>query len=337
MDEWLRNLLFKRCKMGRYSFDFLEALLAVCITGVGYLLRTPFDTGLPYWPYLLVEWYLSLASAILIWRCTKSRKKTIGTYAILLILPTIIADGTILRGNACIGALLFVSALLFLTQQKQWLFVLTLAALLLWSVKYAGILFACMTLWQSRRLKAEQLLVLAAAGGARFVYTYRIWLNAGYTLVTFHWPNIYEIVGKKAVTGQLVDPISMIGLFLTLGLMVLTVYLFSLGDLKPDNAVLLRLFLFFGLAVGYFLPYMDQSYGYLYCVLSVLYFMLIPREFPVPMLLQIIAYMGYQECFNEISMMPMPVFAILQFLVITWLGIQLLQEAGVLTLCRQRN
>lgn len=345
LDQWLRDLLFRNFCMGKASFDFLEGLLAVCITAVGYLLRTPFADGLPRWPYLLAEWYLCVAAAVFVWNGTHSRKKALGTYAIFAILPVIVADGTILRGNACIGALLFVCALLFLQlssgRGRTWLFTLTAAGLLLWSVKYAGILPACAVLWQSRRLKTEQLLVLLGAGAARFVHAYRAWFGAGYTLATFHWPNIYEIVGKEAVQGQIVDPVSVTGLFLTLGLTVILLYLISMGAEKESlkDEKLLRLFLFFGLLAGYFLPYMDQSYGYLYCILAILYFMLAPGEFPVPMLLQIITFAGYQECLNGESRMPMSVFAVIQFLIILQLGVQLLKDAGVwsLNLWRQKN
>lgn len=352
-DAMLRKLLFTEFRLGVLSFDFLEALLAVCITGAGCLLRTPFETGLPHWPYLLAEWYLAFAGAVLIWRYTKSRKKAIGTYSILLILPSVIADGTILRSNACIGALLVICALLFLEYEKKWLFTAVTAALLLWSVKYIGILFACMVLWQNKKLKDSQLLQLFGAGGARFAYAYYAWLNADYTLVTFHWPNIYEIVGTASVQGQLIDPIAAVGLFLTLGLMTMTVWLFGQGKLcgreetdgksgisyggESDSAVLLRLFLFFGLAAGYFLPYMDQSYGYVFCILAVLYMMPTPGEFLIPVLLQIVTFAGYQECFNGESMMPMAVFSAIQFLILAYLGTRLLQEAGVLKLCRQKN
>lgn len=342
VDNLLRGLLFQRFRIGKYEFEFLEGLLAAGITIVGYLLRTPFETGLPHWLYLLAEWYLAAAAAVLVWRYTASRKKALGTYSILVILPVVIAEGTILRGNACVGALLFVCALLFLGQgqagrRNQWLFTLVTAALLLWSVRYIGLLFACMVLWQCRRLRAEQLLVLLAAGSARFVHAYQMWLKAGYTLVTFHWPNIYEIVGKEAVQGQLIDPLALVGLFLTLGLMTFAVYLFCLGTWNVNGETVFRLFLFFGLAAGYFLPYMDQSFGYLYCILAVLYFMLASREFLVPMLLQMVAYAGYQECFHGESMMPMAVFSAIQFLIIVWLGLQLLEDAGVLRLCRRKS
>ena len=343
VDDLLRGLLFRRFQLGAVSFDFLEGLLAVCITGTAYLLRTPFlGTGFPHWTYVLAEWYLALAAAALIRHLTGSRKKTLLTYGILLILPVTVAEGTILGGNACVGALLFVCALLFLVQsggrQTTWMFTLVTAGLLLWSVRYAGLLPGCVVLWQSRRLKTEQLLLLLTAGGARLFAAYRAWLSAGYTLVTFHWPNVYEIVGKEAVQGQLIDPLALVGLFLAGGLCVLFLYLISMGKMEPEGEKLLRLFLFCGLFAGYFLPYMDQSYGYLPCVLAILYVMLVLGQFLVPVFLQIAAFAGYQECFNGESMMSMAVFAVLQFLVILWLGAGLLRDAGMGSyLWKQKN
>lgn len=337
VDDMLRSLLFRRFRMGRLQFDFLEALLAVCITGTAYMIRTPFEYGPPHWTYLIAEWYLALAAAVLVFRYTAGRKRALLTYAVLLILPTGVAEGTILRGNACVGALLFICALLFLEDGRRWLFTLAAAVLLLWSVRYAGLLAACAVLWQKEELKTEQLLCLLAAGGARIAAAYRAYLQAGYTLTTFHWPNIYEIVGRESIQGQLINPIALVGLFLTAGLLVLALWLFRMGTMRHERAFLIRLFLFFGLAAAYFLPYMDQSCGYLFCVLAVVYFMLEPKEFPVPMLLQIVAYAGYQECFNGESMMPMALFAAIQFLVMAYLGVRLLQEMGVIRLWKEKS
>jgi hypothetical protein len=339
VDNWLRNLLFTRFRIGKISFDFLEGLLAVCITGVGFLLRTPFENGMPSWPYLLVEWYLAIASAALVAWCGAGRRRVLGIYGILLILPTMIADGTLLREDQCVGALLLISALLFWKLQKSWLSALTLCALLLLDVKYIGILPFVLVLWQKEKVRSEQMLLLLAAGAARFGYSYRLWLRAGYTLTTFHWPNIYEIVGVEAVQGQLIDPIALVGLFLSLGLLVLLVWLASwrkwkgLERIGETDADTIRVLLFFLLVCGYFLPYMDQGYGYLPCIVSVIYVMLVPKEFPVAFALQIVTFAGYQECLNGESMMPMVVFAVLQFLVIAWLALQIfdldLWKAGI--------
>lgn len=354
VDQMLRDLLFRRFRVGPVSFDFLEGLLAVCITLTGCMLRTPFEAGLPHWTMLLAEWYLAAAGAVLVWRFTGGRKRTLLAYGILLLLPSTVAEGTILRGTAGAGALFFLCALLFLGQRegetRPWLFTFVTAGLLLWSVRYLGLLFACMVLWQRRRLNAEQILLLLIAAGARFVYSYRIWFSAGYTLLTFHWPNIYEIVGREAAEGQLIDPAAYTGLFLTLGLMTILLWLFGQGARSHDGeakepsetgrkegVMLLRLFLFFGLLANYFLPYMDQSAGCLYGVLAVLYAMLSPKEFPAAVLLQIVIYVGYQENFRQSSMMPMPLFAAVQFLVIVWLGLRALEDTGVQILCRRRS
>lgn len=337
MDEMLRELLFHRFRLKKYSFDFLEGLLAVCVTGVGFMLRTSFGAGLPRLVYLFAEWYLAFVCAVLVFRWTSSGRKALLTYGILWILPTAAADGAILRGNACIGTLLFVCALLFFQKRQKWLFTIAMAVLLFWSVKYFGLLFACVVLWQKKELKLEQLLLLLAAGGLRFVYTYRLWFGAGYTLTTFHWPNVYEIVGREAIRGQWVDPIAVVGLGVALGVLLITVYLFRFGELKLRRAALLRVFLFFGLLAGFFLPYMDQTFGYLFCVLGVVYFVLEPGQFLVPMLLQVVTFAGYQECVNGESMMPMTFFAAAQFLVIAFLSAQIFQEMGMIRLWNRKN
>ena len=41
MDDFLRDFIVKKWKIGRFTFTFLDALLAVCITGTGIFLRLP--------------------------------------------------------------------------------------------------------------------------------------------------------------------------------------------------------------------------------------------------------------------------------------------------------
>ena len=176
-------------------------------------------------------------------------------------------------------------------------------------------------------------------------------------MTTFHWPNIYEIVGREAMQGQLFDPVATVGCFVAVGLLLLGVWVFCQGEWKLTKAVdetsedaatrkngaeiqmlpVLRLLLFFGLAAGYFLPYMDQTYGYLFCVLAVILVLVEPKEFLLAAALQIVTFAGYQECVNGESMMPMWVFAVLQLLVLMYLCVKLLKEAKVVDLCVRKN
>ncbi len=214
-----------------------------------------------------------------------------------------------------------------------------------------------MVLWKYKGLRFEQLAVLLVTGTARFVYSFHAWFGAGYTLTTFHWANIYEIVGREAMQGQLFDPVATVGCFVAVGILLLGVWVFCQGEWKLTQTVdetsgdvsarrngaeiqmlpVLRLLLFFGLAAGYFLPYMDQAYGYLFCVLAVILVLVEPKEFFLAAALQIVTFAGYQECVNGESMMPMWVFAVLQLLVLMYLGVKLLKEAKVVDLCVRKN
>lgn len=339
VDNFLRELIFRKFHIAGMTFDFLEALLAVCITGVGLALRTAFpDSGMPHPLYLLAEWYLAVAGAVLVYRMTGNGRKSLLTYSVLTILPTIVADGTILRNNACVGALLAVSALLFLESGCGWLFSVVLSAALLLHVRYVGLLAVCMLLWQMKKLNNLQLVLPVMAAAARFVYSYRAWMGAGYTLTTFHWPNIYEIIGNTSMQGQLMEPLSTVGLFLTLGLLVLGVWVFSQGKWDDQKfSVIPELMLFFGLAAAYFLPYMDQTAGYLFCILAVVLAFAEPKWFLVPVALQIVTFAGYQEAVNGESMMSIWVFSVMQLAVLACLAVHLLKVAKVVDLCSRRN
>ena len=94
-----------------------------------------------------------------------------------------------------------------------------------------------MVLWKYKGLRFEQLFVLLLTGTARFVYSFHAWFGAGYTLTTFHWANIYEIVGREAMQGQLFDPVATVGCFVAVGILLLGVWVFCQGEWKLTQTV----------------------------------------------------------------------------------------------------
>ena len=94
-DDFLRTLLFRKFCVGKVKFDFMEALLAVCITGVGFALRTAFpDSGMPDMRMLMEEWYLAVCAGVLVKRMTGRVRRGLYAYGILMILPTIVEVST---------------------------------------------------------------------------------------------------------------------------------------------------------------------------------------------------------------------------------------------------
>lgn len=339
VDNFLRELLFRKFRIAGMTFDFLEALLAVCITGVGLVLRTSFpDSGMPHPLYLLAEWYLAVAGAVLVHQITGNGRKSLLTYSVLLILPTVIADGTILRNNACVGALLIVSALLFLENGCGWLFSVVLSAALLLHVRYVGLLAVCMLLWQMRKLNNLQLVLPVMAAAARFVYSYRAWMGAGYTLTTFHWPNIYEIIGNTSMQGQSFEPACHgrpFPDFWTSGDRCVGIFPEQMGrtEVSHDSGTDVVLWP----CCRIFPALYGQTAGYLFCVLAVMFAFTEPKWFLVPVFLQIVTFAGYQEAVNGESMMPMWVFAVIQLGILALFAVHLLKKAKVVDLCSRIN
>ena len=138
--------------------------------------------------------------------------------------------------------------------------------------------------------------------------------------------------------GQSFEPLATVGLFLTFGLLVIGVWVFSQSKWEEQKSpMILELMLFFGLAAAYFLPYMDQTAGYLFCVLAVMFAFTEPKWFLVPVFLQIVTFAGYQEAVNGESMMPMWVFAVIQLGILVVFAAHLLKKAKVVDLCSRIN
>ena len=135
-DDFLRTLLFRKFCVGKVKFDFMEAHLAVCITGEGFALRTACtDSGMPDMRMLMEEWYLAVCAGVLVKRMTGRVRRGLYAYGILMILPTIVMDGTIMGSNASIGALICICALFYLESGTTWMFTILPGALLLRNIK----------------------------------------------------------------------------------------------------------------------------------------------------------------------------------------------------------
>ena len=79
MDDFLRDFIVKKWKIGRFTFTFLDALLAVCITGTGIFLRLPVInhtvTGPEKIGAVVLDYVLALLCAAIVYRCTAGRNR----------------------------------------------------------------------------------------------------------------------------------------------------------------------------------------------------------------------------------------------------------------------
>lgn len=196
MDDFLRDLISRKWKIKGLSFTFLDLLLTVCITGTGLALRSTVIAHTPTntWKLcgIFLEYALAVLAGAIVHSYTGSRLRSLVTYGILVIYPTIVANGSLWNINCIYYVILFFLGLYLYSRGH---------ALLGSGSILAGLLIALFRMrswWKS-------------LGGV-----YPTSLNRG-------WPNFYEIIGKRAF----VDTFDKVSILILLGLLLTGLYWFA--------------------------------------------------------------------------------------------------------------
>lgn len=290
MDSYLRNLIVKKWNIGKFSFSFLDALLAVCITGTGVMLRLAVInytvTHSEKIAMLVMEPLLIIGCAMIVFDYTGSRLRTFLTYAILAIYPTIIANGALWgRGSVC----------------HAWFFLLGLY------------------MYEKEGAKFRAGLSIGA-GALIVVSRMRISLQN----LTLGWPNLYEIIGKK----MFVELYNQVSLLVLAGLLLTGAYCFVKKNVRLTRELALRLFVFLAILIPYLAPSMPAWAGYTADIALLLYAMRWPKKFYLPMLHLIVSYSAYANVINGTSKLPMVVYAVILLGMLADVGRDVYREAN---------
>ncbi|MBQ8184814.1 MAG: hypothetical protein IJ036_03400 [Lachnospiraceae bacterium] len=283
MDEFVRNLIYKKIRLGKLSVSVLDILLAVCITGVGLFLRESVMDYMPVTEIKLVvvamDFFMAILGAAFIWGRTHSRNKAFLTYAIMVIWPVFAANSALWGKNGSfIGVLLILALLLY-----------------------------------DRNMKAISLVSLAA-GVAVAVLGFQA--PAADDLLTLGWPNIFELTGKFMFV-ELYDKVSL--LFIA-GILLCMGYCMKKKSLKITKEALVPLLLFLAVFLPYFAPYMPVWAGYGADVLAVLFAVLVPKKFYVAFLHVIVSYSAYAYMLNGETKLPMVLYSVILFVLLADVG-----------------
>ena len=296
MDDFLRDFIVKKWKIGSFTFTFLDALLAVCITGTGIFLRLPIMTD--YYDEKLraipLEYVLAVVCAAIVYRCTKSGSRAFLTYAILVIYPTIAANGALRNISSVYDAIFIFMG-----------FYLCLAG--------------------SRVLRAIGTVSILL--GVLPLLFYNGWMLPFNVALSYGWPNFYEIIGKTAF----IDLFDKVFLLFLAGLLLTMLYCFAKKKIRITTDIALQLFLFLAVLIPYFAPYMSTWDGYTADIAALLYFMRRKDRFYLPMLHLIVSYSAYAYMTNGETKLPMVVFSVILLGILVNVGVDLYREAAAQT------
>ena len=162
-------------------------------------------------------------------------------------------------------------------------------------------------------------------GGCSFLDMLLVYVRQGSTDVwalTLSWPNIYQIIGPEA----LIQVYSGLGKCLILVILMCTMYDMSRRKYRMTPRIMVEMVLFYAMITVYFLPFMHERYGYLADVLTVLYAVLRPKRFYVPMLHVLISCVSYTKFLTKESTLPMVFYAFLLLFLLATVGMDLYRD-----------
>ena len=293
MDEFLQRLIVKNWKIGKLTFTFLDALLAVCITGTGIMLRLAVVeytvTDSQKLGAMIIDFILAFYCGEIVYEYTRHRNKAFLTYAILVIYPTMIANRALWGKNSVYSVFFFFVGLYYFVlhdkERKKWLGLLA-----------------------------------AAVGAVRALAVFRLSSES----MNLGWPNFYEIIGKEAFV-ELFNQVSVLCL---LGILFTMLYVFVKRRIEITKDMALRLFLFLAILIPYLAPSMPAWAGLTADIGALVYCMRRPRKFYVPILHLIVSYSAYAYALNGETKLPMVLYAVILLALLVDTGVGIFREAA---------
>ena len=293
MDEFLQRLIVKNWNIGKLTFTFLDALLAVCITGTGIMLRLAVVeytvTDSQKLGAMIIDFILAFYCGEIVYEYTRHRNKAFLTYAILVIYPTMIANSALWGKNSVYSVFFFFVGLYYFVlhdkERKKWLGLLA-----------------------------------AAVGAVRALAVFRLSSES----MNLGWPNFYEIIGKEAFV-ELFNQVSVLCL---LGILFTMLYVFVKRRIEITKDMALRLFLFLAILIPYLAPSMPAWAGLTADIGALVYCMRRPRKFYVPILHLIVSYSAYAYALNGETKLPMVLYAVILLALLVDTGVGIFREAA---------
>lgn len=267
LDKMLRDLVHCEFQIGKFTFAFLDVLLAVCITFVAVQIRMPVfgaakitgpATGSFQLLCLCLDFVLAVLMAVFTWNVTKSKVKATGIYALAVIWPVFAGNSALNGGYEVVGAVILL-ALLAVTAIRG-------------SYTYPAF-------WALTALTCGFQILQSDGMGEK---------------LTNCWPNVYTLFSE---TGFLAE-YGYAGKIFVIGVLLMGLYYISKLEFQVTPKLLVLSGLFFSLFVTLFYPFMNYRSGFLANVFALLLFMMDKKKCYVPMFLCIISYVSFSLFHN---------------------------------------
>ena len=310
-----------------------------------YLLILSFISICPFFNTLILmkmvsvffDFVAAIAVGFIVYEMTDKKQSGYMAYAVMLFVPTIVANGSMWAQCDIIFTSFVMLSLLFMLKDKP------RASLIFYGIAFAfklQTLFIAplyVLLWVKKKMKIQHFLWLpimyfigiipswiAGKNLWELLTVYLFQANGEMDIykLSHKFPNVYQIIGTDSFLREYADA----GIYFTLAVLMVLMYYIARKNFTFTKDLIIRMGMFFVMVVVFFLPHMHERYGILADVLSVIVAFSNPRKFYVPLIAIGCSFAGYTMYLAQQTVIPLSVYAILYAGLMIDLGIGIYKE-----------
>lgn len=310
-----------------------------------YLLLLSFISICPFFNTLILmkmvsvffDFVAAIAVGFIVYEMTDKKQSGYMAYAVMLFVPTIVANGAMWAQCDIIFTSFVMLSLLFMLKDKP------RASLIFYGIAFAfklQTLFIAplyVLLWVKKKMKIQHFLWLpimyfigiipswiAGKNLWELLTVYLFQANGEMDIykLSHKFPNVYQIIGTDSFLREYADA----GIYFTLAVLMVLMYYIARKNFTFTKDLIIRMGMFFVMVVVFFLPHMHERYGILADVLSVIVAFSNPRKFYVPLIAIGCSFAGYTMYLAQQTVIPLSVYAILYAGLMIDLGIGIYKE-----------
>ena len=310
-----------------------------------YLLILSFISICPFFNTLILmkmvsvffDFVAAIAVGFIVYEMTDKKQSGYMAYAVMLFVPTIVANGAMWAQCDIIFTSFVMLSLLFMLKDKP------RASLIFYGIAFAfklQTLFIAplyVLLWVKKKMKIQHFLWLpimyfigiipswiAGKNLWELLTVYLFQANGEMDIykLSHKFSNVYQIIGTDSFLREYAEA----GIYFTLAVLMVLMYYIAQKNFTFTKDLIIRMGMFFVMVVVFFLPHMHERYGILADVLSVIVAFSNPRKFYVPLIAIGCSFAGYTMYLAQQTVIPLSVYAILYAGLMIDLGIGIYKE-----------
>ena len=310
-----------------------------------YLLILSFISICPFFNTLILmkmvsiffDFVAAIAVGFIVYDMTGKKQSGYMAYAVMLFVPTIVANSAMWAQCDIIFTSFVMLSLLYMLRDKPRISLIFYGVAFAFKLQTLFIAPLYLLLWVKKKMKIQHFLWLPIVYFIGIIPSWIAGKNLWELLTVYlfqangemdiyklshKFPNVYQIIGTDSFLREYADA----GIYFTLAVLMVLMYYIAQKNFVFTKDLIIRMGMFFVMVVVFFLPHMHERYGILADVLSVIVAFSNPKKFYVPLIAIGCSFAGYTLYLAQQTVIPLSVYAILYAGLIIDLGIGIYKE-----------